>query len=219
MSCLSEHREGQTPLHRSRALADENGVERPDIVEFNHFRQAPDGTTVFFPWRLGGSGYILPDEKAKRSAMRVVRALYFSIFVAAGLAYSVVRHDVPIRDVGVADFLHMIVLALLFVLVPLGFYLLWLLRVIYDLPPSDLRLSREEWKAQALRNVPRSDMRKGIFASAVMTAACLGVAWVDPPHRWLGVVGLVLFGGLGVFFARTLRAGRKTPGEEGFPHP
>jgi len=43
-------------------------MERPDPVELNHFRQAPDGSTVFFPWRLTGRGYILPDEKAKRSA-------------------------------------------------------------------------------------------------------------------------------------------------------
>jgi len=194
-------------------------MRRAEIVELNHFRRAPDGTTIFFPWRLGGRGYILPDEKTKRSAMRVMRTLYVSIFVAAGLAYSVVRRDVPIRDVGVADFLHMIVLALLFTLVPLGCYVLWLLRVICDLPHSDLQLSREELKAQALRNVPRSDMRKGIFASAVMTAVCLGVAWVDPSHRWLGAVGLLLFGGLGLLFAWTLRASCKTPGEQGFPHP
>jgi hypothetical protein len=190
-------------------------MRRRDIVEFNHFRQAPDGTTVFFPWRLAGRGYILPDEKAKRSALRVVRTFYVSILVAASLAYAVVRHDVPIREVGFADFVHVIVLALLFALVPLAFYALWLVRVIYDLPPSDLRLSRAALKAQALANVPRRDMRRGIFASAVLTAACLGVAWFDPSRHWLGAVGLVVFGGLGILFARVLRASRKARhGEE-----
>ena len=89
-------------------------MKRPDIVELNHFRQAPDGTTVFFPWRPVGRGYILPDEKAKRSALRITRALYASIFVAASLAYAVVRHGVPIRETGFADFVHIIVLALVY---------------------------------------------------------------------------------------------------------
>jgi hypothetical protein len=194
-------------------------MERPDPVEFNHFRQAPDGSTIFFPWRLTGRGYILPDAKAKRSAMRMLSAVYVSVFVAAGLAYAVARHGVPIREVEFADFFHMLVLALLFALVPLGFYVLWLLRAIYDLPPSDFHLSREELRAQALVHVPRNDMRKGIFASAVMLAACLGVAWVDPSHRWLGAVGIVVFGGLGLLFARTLRASRKTGGDEELPPP
>ena len=194
-------------------------MRRRDIVEFNHFRQAPDGTTVFFPWRLVGRGYILPDEKAKRSALRMVRTLYASIFVAASLAYGVVRHDVPIREVGFADFVHVIVLALLFMLVPLGFYALWLVRVIYDLPHSDLQLSRAALKAQALANLPRSDMRKGVFGSAVLIAASVGVAWVDPSHRWLGAVGLVLFGGLGILFAWALRASRKAPRDEASTRP
>lgn len=194
-------------------------MERPDIVERNHFRRAPDGTIVFFPWRLTGRGYVLPDERAKRSAMRMTRALYFSIFVAAGLAYGVVRQGVPIREVDFADFVHMIALGLLFMLVPLGFYVLWLLRVIYDLPPSDLQLSREQLKAEALANVPHGAMRKGIFASAVMIALCLGVAWVDPSHRWLGALGLVLFGGLGLLFAWTLRASRGMRRDDESPHP
>ena len=194
-------------------------MKRPDPVELNHFRQAPDGSTVFFPWRLTGRGYILPDTKAKRSALRVTRALYVSIFVAAGLAFAVVRHGVPIREVDFADFFHVLVLALLFALVPLGFYVLWLLRVIYDLPPSDFHLSREELRVQALANVPRKDMRKGVVASAAMLAACLVVAWIDPSHRWLGAVGVVVFGGLGLLFASILRASRETPGDEGSPHP
>jgi len=194
-------------------------MKRRDLVELNHFRQAPDGSSVFFPWRLTGRGYILPDEKAKRSAMRMTRALYVSIFVAAGLAFAVIRHGVPIREVDFADFCHVLGMALLFALVPLGFYVLWLLRAIYDLPHSDFRLSREELKLQALANAPRKEMRKGVFASAAMLAACLGVAWIDPSHRWLGAVGIVLFGGLGLLFAQTLRASRKTFGDEESPHP
>ena len=194
-------------------------MKRPDPVELNHFRQAPDGSTVFFPWRLTGRGYILPDEKAKRSALRMTNALYVSIFVAAGLAFAVVRHGVPIREVDFADFVHMIVLGLIFTLVPLGFYVLWLIRVIYDLPPSDFHLSRQELKVQALANVPRKEMRRGVYASAAMLAACLGVAWIDPSHRWLGAVGLVVFGGLGLFFASILRASRKPLGDEESPHP
>jgi hypothetical protein len=194
-------------------------MKRPDPVELNHFRQAPDGSSVFFPWRLTGRGYILPDEKAKRSAMRMTRALYASIFVAAGLAYAVAQDGVPIREVDFADFCRLLVLALLFALVPLGFYALWLLRVIYDLPPSDFRLSREELKLQALANVPRKDMRMGVFASAAMVAVCLGVAWIDPSHLWLGAVGVVLFGGLGLSFARILRASREALGDEESPHP
>jgi hypothetical protein len=194
-------------------------MTRPDPVELNHFRQAPDGSSVFFPWRLTGRGYILPDEKAKRSAMRITRALYVSMFVAAGLAFAVVRQGVPIREVDFADFCHLLGMALLFALVPLGFYVLWLLRVIYDLSPSDFHLSREELKVQALTNVQRNEIRKGLFASAAMLAACLGVAWIDPSHRWLGALGIVLFGGLGLLFARTLRASRKTLGYEESPHP
>ena len=194
-------------------------MKRPDPVELNHFRQAPDGSTVFFPWRLTGRGYILPDEKAKRSALRMTNALYVSIFVAAGVAYAVVLDGVPILEVDFADFCHVLVLALLFMLVPLAFYVLWLLRVIYDLSPSDFHLSREELKVQALTNVQRNEIRKGLFASAAMLAACLGVAWIDPSHRWLGALGIVLFGGLGLLFARTLRASRKTLGYEESPHP
>jgi hypothetical protein len=194
-------------------------MERPDPVELNHFRQAPDGSTVFFPWRLTGRGYILPDEKAKRSALRMTRALYVSIFVAAGLAFGVARHGVPIREVDFAGFCHVLLLALLFALVPLGFYMLWLLRVIYDLPPSDFHLSREELRVEALANVPRKEMRRGVFASAAMLAVCLGVAWIDPSHRWLGAVGIVVFGGLGLFFAWILRAGRVTLEDGESPHP
>jgi hypothetical protein len=194
-------------------------MKRPDPVEFSHFRQAPDGSTVFFPWRLTGRGYILPDANAKRSAMRMMRAVYVSTFVAAGLAFAVVRTDVPIHEADFAYFFHVLVLALLFMLVPLGFYVLWLVRAIYDLPPSDFHLSREELRFQVLANVPRNDMRKGVFASAAMLAACLGVAWIDPSHRWLGALGIVLFGGLGLLFARTLRASRKTRGDEDSPRP
>jgi hypothetical protein len=194
-------------------------MERPDLVELNHFRESPDGSTVFFPWRLTGRGYILPDDRAKRSASRIVRALYMSIFVAAGLAFAVVRNGVPIHEVDFADFVRMFVLGLLFVLVPLGFYVLWLVRTITDLPPSDFRLSREELRIQAFANVPRKEMRKGIFASAVMIAACLGVGWFDPAHRWLGAVGIVVFGGLGLLFARALRASRETLGDEKLRHP
>jgi hypothetical protein len=192
-------------------------MKRPDPVEFNHFRQAPDGSTVFFPWRLTGRGYILPDAKAKRSAMRMTRALYSSVFVAAGIAYAVVLGDVPIRETGPADFFHVLVVALLFALVPTGFYLLWLVRTIYDLPPSDFRLSREELKVQAFANMSRREMRKGVFASAAMTAVCLGVAWAAPSHRWLGAVGVVVFGGLGLLFTWTLRGIRETRGDEDFP--
>jgi Na+/H+ antiporter NhaD/arsenite permease-like protein len=188
-------------------------MERPDPVELNHFRQAPDGSTVFFPWRLTGRGYILPDEKAKRSALRMTRALYVSIFVAAGLAFAVAQQGVPIQEVDFADFCRMLFLALLFALVPLCFYVLWLLRVIYDLPPSDFHLSREELRVQALANVPRKEMRRGVLASAAMLAACLVVALVDPSHRWLGAVGILVFGGLGLFFAWILRASREKLGD------
>jgi hypothetical protein len=194
-------------------------MERPDPVELNHFRQAPDGSTVFFPWRLTGRGYILPDEKAKRSAMRITRALYVSIFVAAGLAVATTGAEGPVREVDFADFFRVLVLALLFALVPLGFYVLWLLWVIYDLPPSDFHLSREELRVQAFANVPRKDMRRGIYASAAMIAACLVVAWVDPSHRWLGAVGVVVFGGLALFFAWILRASRETLGDGESPPP
>jgi len=164
-------------------------VEEREPIERAFFREAEDGTTVFFPWGLAHRGYRLTDARAKEKASRAASSLLGCVIgVGTWIAYEL-QPILESEDTGLAEIFNGLTTPVTVLLLALAAYALWASRFVEPFPDSDLRVSREERLRGAADAIePR---KIALFGSATCGMSAL-LIWIQPQSGWLGLLGVAV---------------------------
>jgi hypothetical protein len=149
-----------------------------DALTESSFKTAQDGTRLFFPWGIMGSGYRIATEQDYLRLRQQIKAYMIISFVLI----------IPlVLLVGAAAFA---------ILVPLmGFYLVWMRYVLRDLTRSDEQLSlRESMTSQARRHNPA--LLRFLQISSIVFVICGAVMLLSASGSQLIALLSILFFGL-----------------------
>ena len=142
------------------------------------FKTAQDGRRFFFPWGVLGSGYAIASEQDYLRLRQQVKAYMVATLV---LAISSGMYDPNLGPLAA--------------LVPLiGFYLMWMWRVLPRLQRSDEKLSlKESMTSQAHAHGPLVLWLLEIVAIMLFVASVAMLVF-DPDNRLTGFACTVFFG-------------------------
>jgi hypothetical protein len=187
-----------------------------DRLANGNFKTTPDGRRLFFPWGMLGSGYAIASEQDYRRLHRQIKG-YLIVCIVLGFI-------TPSLFGGYVAFV--VILALL-----LGFYRLWMWRLLPRLNHSDERLSPRESMA-ASAHVYSSRV---LWLLAIAALACVGGGiWMlvvdpsfvadssdrlDPSDRLIVLASTILTGLCGAIIARMLWLRRRNAGDGAGPNP
>ena len=174
-------------------------MEEREPIERAFFREAEDGTTVFFPWGLAHRGYRLTGERARQKALRAA-SLFLGCVIGVGtwIAYAL-QPLLAAEDAGLAEVLGSLKAPVAVLLLALAAYALWVSRFVEKFPDSDLRVSREERLRAASDAI--EPWKLALFGVATCGMSAL-LVWIQPRSWWLGLLGMAL--GIGALFWSSL---------------
>ena len=162
-------------------------------IERAFFREADDGTTVFFPWGLTHRGYQLTDGTAKKKAARAASLLVGStIAIGTWTAYALQ----PVLDsegTGLTEILGALAAPGAALLLALASYSLWVSRFVERFLESDLKVSREERLREAAE---LASPWKVALIGVVLCGLSALLIGLQPRAWWLGLLGVALGIGL-----------------------
>jgi hypothetical protein len=183
-------------------------VSEPPPIERAFFREAEDGTVVFFPWGLTHRGYELPDAAAKKKASRAASVLLVSPIAVGTWAAHTLQPLLQSAGSEPVDFLRALAAPGAVLLFFLLSYWLWVSRFVERFAESDLQVSREERLREA---AGVAKPREVAFVGVAMCGLSSLLIWLEPRGWWLGALGVAI--GLGALFWSSLlrRASRDGP--------
>jgi hypothetical protein len=182
-------------------------MARPAPIERAIFREAADGSTVFFPWGLSHRGYRLPDEAHRAKALRAASLLVgCTLAIGTWTAHRLQPLMEPEAGAGAGDWLGVLVAPGLLMAAAILGYALRVWHLVEGAQESDLRIPREEQLREAADLVnPRE-----LTLAGVVLAVLSGVVVFLAPHAWwmgaLGVAGGVFI----VHWSHVLRRAKRT---------
>ncbi|MBW2540708.1 MAG: hypothetical protein JRF15_01345 [Deltaproteobacteria bacterium] len=184
-------------------------MDEREPIERAFFREADDGSTVFFPWGLAHRGYRLTGEAAKEKASRAASFLLGSVIGVGTWAAYALEPVFESEGVGLAETLDALAAPGAVLLLALVSYALWISRFVEQFPDSDLRVSREERLREASAAI---EPRKVALVGIVVCGLSALLIWIQPQTWWLASLGLAI--GVGALFWSSLlkRAGSDPPG-------
>jgi hypothetical protein len=174
-------------------------VSKQPPIDRAFFREAEDGTTVFFPWGLTHRGYQLTDQGAKKKAARAASILVSSpIAIGTWTAY-VLQPVLESEANSATEILGILAApgAALFLVV--FSYWLWVSRFVESLPESNLKVSREERLREAAE---LAGPRRVALIGIIVCGLSAFLIWLQPHAWWLGLLGMAL--GVGALFWSSL---------------
>jgi hypothetical protein len=180
-------------LKLSKRRVDPHRVQQERPIERAFFREAEDGTTIFFPWGLNRRGYRLTDDAAKARAMRAASFLITATIAIGVWTAQALQPLLESEGNGLAEVLDAVALpgaAFLFALVG---YTLWISRFVERLAESDFRVSREERLREAAELVAPW---KIALVGAVFCGLSVLLIWLQPHTWWFGLLCMAL--GIGI---------------------
>jgi len=161
--------------------------QRP--IDRAFFREADDGTTVFFPWGLTHRGYELSGDTAKKRASRAASFLVGSpIAIGVWTAHSL-RPIVESEGNGLTEIIGVLVAPGIALILVLLSYSLWVSRFVERLRESNLTFSREERLRDAAELV---EPWKVALIGVVVCGLSTLLIWLQPRAWWLGFLGVAL---------------------------
>jgi hypothetical protein len=164
-------------------------VSDASAIERAFFREAEDGSTVYFPWGLTRGGYRLPDEATRKKAARASSTLMGGTVAVGTWTASILQPLLQSETAGPAEVARALAApgaALALVIVG---YWLWVARFVEPFAPSDLAVSREDRLREAARIAsPRRVAGIGFLACGMGAL----VAWIEPHGWWLGLLGIAV---------------------------
>jgi hypothetical protein len=168
-------------------------------IERAFFREANDGTTVFFPWGLAHRGYQLTDDAAKKKASRSASLLLGSVIgIGTWTAYAL-QPIFKSEGAGLTEIFNALAAPGSALLLAFVLYSLWISRFVEQFPDSDLRVSREERLREASEVV---EPWKVALIGVVLCGLSALLIWLQPRAWWLGLLGVAL--GLGALLWSSL---------------
>lgn len=191
-------------------------MAKPPPIERAIFREAPDGSTVFFPWGLARKGYRLPDAASRRKAQRAASLLVgCTLAIGTWTAYRLEPLLDPEAGAGAKDWLGELLVPAALLAAAILVYAVRVGRLVEGAQESDLRVSREAQRREAAELV---NLRELTLAGAAL-AGMSGVALFLAPHAWgLGAIGVALGSGL-VVWSFLLRRTKRAAAEARPPGP
>lgn len=163
-------------------------------IERAFFREADDGTTVFFPWGLAHRGYQITGDAAMKKASRAASLLLGSVIAIGTWTAHALQPILESEEAGLAEVLDVLAApgaALLLIFVA---YSLWISRFVEQFPESDLKVTREERLREASKVV---EAWKVALIGVVLCGFSALLIWLQPRAWWLGLLGVALgFGAL-----------------------
>lgn len=196
----------RTRLKWSQPRVDSEQMPGPPPIDRALFRDADDGTTVFFPWGLTHRGYRLIDQGARKKASRAAQLMVSStIAIGTWTAYAL-QPVLESEAKGPAEILRVLAAPGAALLLVVLSYWLWASRFVENLPESDLKVSREERLREAAR---LAGPGKVALIGVILCSLSAFLIWLQPHAWWLGLLGIAL--GMGtLFWSHLLR--RAAPG-------
>lgn len=187
-------------------------AEQPPI-ERAFFREAEDGTPVFFPWGLPHRGYRLDGQKAKDRALRAVSLLIGSTMaIGTWTAYRLQPLLAPEAQ-GPSAILAALAVPGVAMLLAILLYWLWASRFVEHFAESDLRVSREERLREAAALAGPGKIALVGVSVCGLSALLL---WLEPHAWWLAGLGIAL--GLGTLgWSQVLRRAAAAPAPDAAP--
>jgi hypothetical protein len=161
-------------------------------IERAFFREAEDGTTVFFPWGLTHRGYRLTDDAAKTKASRAASWLIGSVIGIGTWTAWALQPTLESEGAGLTEILDALVAPGAALLLAFVAYSLWISRFVEQFPDSDLKVSREERLREASEVV---EPWKVALVGVVLCGLSVLMIWLEPRAWWLALLGVAL--GLG----------------------
>jgi hypothetical protein len=169
------------------------------------FREAEDGTTVFFPWGLTHRGYRLTDDAAKKKATRAGSFLFGSVIaIGTWTAYAL---QPTLESGGAREVLGALAAPGAALLLVIASYFLWASRFVEQFPESDLEVSREERLREAAK---LAEPWKLALVGVVTCGLSALLVWLEPKTWWLGLLGAALGVGL-VWWSSLLKRAAADP--------
>jgi MFS family permease len=173
-------------------------LDRPTI-DRAFFREAEDGTTVFFPWGFTHRGYRLTGAGERKKASRAASILISStIAIGTWTAYALQ----PLLESETNDppqiLRALVAPGVVLVLAVFGYWL-WASRFVERFPESDLKVSREERLREAAE---LASPRKVALIGVIICGLSALLIWLQPHAWWLGLLGIAL--GVGTLFWSSL---------------
>jgi len=184
-------------------------VPDPSPIERAFFREADDGTTVFFPWGLTRRGYRLDGAHARAQAARAASWLIGATVAIASWAATALQPALEPGSAGPAEALSALARPTAALAAAILLYALWAWRFVEGLAESDLQVSREE----RLREAAHAVAPWKLTLIGVVTGG-LGVTliFVQPHTSWAGLLAVALGIGLVFWSAVLRRAGQRASG-------
>ena len=186
-----------------------------DPIEKRHFRASPEGGEVFFPWALSGRGYAVVDEARKRAILRGLRFVYGAAIASSSIAFGFAQSGLDPADASFTEFVWIVGVSIAPALVCFAMYGLWVWRLVEGLPPSDLRFTPAELRAEAAEAAEPGELRKLILACVGLLFLAGLAAWARPDQWWVAAVAAGLVAFLVALAVLQLRARRSAPGSGG----
>lgn len=163
------------------------------------FREAEDGTTVFFPWGFTHRGYRLTSAGDRKKASRAASILISST-IAIGTWTAYVLQPLLESETGdPAQILRALVAPGAALALVIFGYWLWVSRFVERFLESDLKVSREERLREAAE---LASPRKVALIGVIMCGLSAFLIWLQPHAWWLGLLGILL--GAGTLFWSSL---------------
>jgi hypothetical protein len=168
--------------------------EQPPI-ERAFFREAEDGTTVFFPWGLTHRGFRIVDPSDRKKASRAASFLVNSaIAIGTWTAYRL-QPVLGSGASGATEILGALTAPGAALLLVFLSYWLWVSRFVERHAESDFKVSREERLREA---AGLAGPRKVALVGVSVCGLSAFLIWLQPHAWWLGLLGIAL--GVGTLF-------------------
>jgi hypothetical protein len=164
-----------------------------DALTTSSFKTAQDGTRLFFPWGIRGSGYRIPSEENYLRLRRQIKAYLMVSLVLIIVSGPLLGYP---RSFAIAALL-------------IGFYLVWVRQALRGLTKSSERLTlQESMTSQAVAHNPVV-LRLLQIASIVFVVCGALMLFADSRSRLIGLLAILFFGACGVFITRMITLRRR----------
>lgn len=183
-------------------------MAEPTPIDRALFREAEDGSTVYFPWGLAHRGYRLTDPASRKKASRAASGLVGATVAIGSWTAHALQPLLASDGIGPAAILRAVAVPGGAFLLALVAYWLWAVRFVEGLAESDLEVSREQRLREAAALVGPG--RVALIGIVVCLLGAL-VVWLQPRAWWLGSLGAATGAGLLFWSVLIRRAGAAPP--------
>jgi hypothetical protein len=155
-----------------------------DSIVDPYFKKSKTGKTLFFPWGFIGKGYEITSELQLSSLRSTLKVFSIGLFLLVAVYFQLTNWVYPVVLTALS----------------LGVYALWATSVTKGMAVSPEKLSYYERIKEHLKYHGTGSLVIGALFMFTMCICCGLMAYFEPDKRFVGSLGVVLFGALTVLW-------------------